>query len=548
VAEQQVPAKTTGAGRLVLILPDGRRVPIDGAITIGRGDDATVRINDQTVSRVHATITPGPDGPVLEDAGSRFGTLLAGDPLTGPTTLHDGSTIRLGDVVVRVESDAPAKIPEREISPEAGETVVVPVDATLLGLRPSSGPAPSDGSLRPKLRSGWALKRMGADEGEKRFVLRDLRGGTFFRMNADEAALLDLLDGKHTVVELLAEAERTIGPEGPSRLARLVASLSDRGLLDGIGAATPPPERESALKRAFKPRERSFEGVGDYFQHAYRSWGKLFFSPLTVTFLVLYALAGFGAFTYLIGARYGTPFVVANRLLIGGLVFVLGRFAIVAIHEQAHGLALAHYGRRVPRGGVRLYALFPFAYVDTSESYFETRWNRIVISAAGPACDLVLGATFAFACAVAPKGAIRDVFFQLAFGAYIWGFFNLNPFIERDGYNILVDFLREPRLRQRARQQFAQKLSGTTRGERTSPVLGRYALAGLIWTVLAAVVIIIFATRYYDRFSKLIPHGLLVTMFIVFIAVLFLPVLMQVGLPIARRIRYGTAEVNRVIR
>jgi putative peptide zinc metalloprotease protein len=250
----------------------------------------------------------------------------------------------------------------------------------------------------------------------------------------------------------------------------------------------------------------------------------------------------------LIGARYGTPFVVANRLLIGGLVFVIGRFLIVAIHEQAHGIALAHYGRRVPRGGVRAYLFFPFAFVDTSESYFEPRWHRIVISAAGPACDLVLGATFAFACAVAPKGSIRDVFFQLAFGAYIWGFFNLNPFIERDGYNILVDFLHEPRLRQRARQQFAQKLSGTTRGEQTSPVLGRYALAGVIWSVLAAVIIIIFAVRYYDRFAKLVPHGVLLTLFIVFCAVLFLPVLMQLGLPIARRMRYGTAEVNRVIR
>lgn len=504
-----------------------------------------MQISDQTVSRLHARITPGPGGPVLEDAGSRFGTELAGDPLTGPATLHDGALIRLGDVVIRVESEAPP--PSRELSPEAGETVVVPVDATLLGLRPST-PGASDGSMRPKLRSGWALKRMSAEEGDERFVLRDLRGGSFYRMTADDATLLDLLDGKHTVLELLGESERTVGPEGPARLAKLVAGLGDRGMLEGVGDAPATPEKKSALREALKPRERAFEGVGDHFERSYHRWGRLFFSPLTITFLVLYALAGFGAFTYLIGARYGTPFVVANKLLIGGLVFVLGRFLIVAIHEHAHGVALAHYGRKVPRGGFRMYLFFPFAFVDTSESYFEPRWHRIVISAAGPACDLVLGATFAFACAAAPAGSIRDVFFQLAFGAYIWGFLNLNPFIERDGYNILVDFLHEPRLRQRARQQFAQRLSGTVRGEQTSPVLGRYALAGIIWSVLAAVLVIIFATRYYDRFSKLVPHGLLITLFIVFCALLLLPVMMQLGLPVMRRIRYGTAEVNRVIR
>ena len=42
---------------------------------------------------------------------------------------------------------------------------------------------------------------------------------------------------------------------------------------------------------------------------------------------------------------------------------------------------------------------------------------------------------------------MRDVFFQLAFGAYLGAFFNLNPALERDGYHMLVDLLRQPRPR-----------------------------------------------------------------------------------------------------
>ena len=54
---------------------------------------------------------------------------------------------------------------------------------------------------------------------------------------------------------------------------------------------------------------------------------------------------------------------------------------------------------------------------------------------------------------------MRDIFFNLAFAGYVGAFFNLNPFIERDGYHILVDVLREPGLRRRAKAQFARRLS-----------------------------------------------------------------------------------------
>ena len=79
---------------------------------------------------------------------------------------------------------------------------------------------------------------------------------------------------------------------------------------------------------------------------------------------------------------------------------------------------------------------------------------------------------------------MRDIFFQLAFAGYVGAFFNLNPFIERDGYHMLVDWLREPGLRRRAREQFARRLSGSGRSS-DSPVLARYSLWGLAWTVLA---------------------------------------------------------------
>jgi putative peptide zinc metalloprotease protein len=295
-----------------------------------------VRLLDRTVSRTHARITLGPNGPLIEDAGSRFGTLVAGSAIANPTPLRLGTQIRLGDVTIRVDWDGPpgtapaGSAAAAPMNPGPGETVVVPIDATLMGLRPA--PFPGGGAARPRLRSGWALKRMGADEGDERFILRDLRGGTFLRLEPADAALLDLFDGNHTVVQLLDEAERTGGPGGSGRLARLLADLADRGLLDGVSAGQATTTEPTRLERILKPKEHSSDWVADYFPRAYHHWGRLFFQPLIVTFLVLFALAGFGAFAYLVGARYGTPFVVAHRLLIGSAVFILGRFALVALH------------------------------------------------------------------------------------------------------------------------------------------------------------------------------------------------------------------------
>ena len=88
------------------------------------------------------------------------------------------------------------------------------------------------------MRSGWALKRLEEGEGERRWVLKDLRGdGAFVRMGDDEAALFRQLDGQHALPELITDAEERFGPGGATRLARLLADLGERGLLEGVEGA-----------------------------------------------------------------------------------------------------------------------------------------------------------------------------------------------------------------------------------------------------------------------------------------------------------------------
>ncbi len=556
MADLAPPAHPALPGALVLVLPTGVRLPIRDAMTIGRGETADVKLEDRTVSRLHARIDPTPNGPMISDAGSRFGVRVSGQPLSEPLRLTAGAVIQLGNVTLRVESALAPTAPG--VGAEAGAaagsdpaagpnaTIVVPVNATSLGLR-APAPMAGDGALRPRLRSGWALKQIEGDA-EERWVLRDLRNESFRTIETEDAVLLQMIDGQRTVAELLTQATATVGPSGPGRLARLIAGLGERGMLDGI-APTPVAEPEPGLlARAFKPREKTFGWLPGYFERAYQHWGRIYFSPLTVTLLVLLSVGGLVVFSYLIGARYGTPLVVAHRLLIGGAVFIGGRFLIVALHELAHGLALAHYRRKTTRAGIRLLFIFPYAFVDTSEAYFESRAHRIAISAAGPATDFSLAALFSIICAASPKGNVRDVFFQLAFAGYVGAFFNANPFLDRDGYQILQEWLRVPKLKERARAQLKARLSGTMSEAEGSPVLGRYAVAGLVWSVIGVGFVLVLSLRYYDRLSKLAPHSVVLGAFILFFIVLLLPVVFALVMPMISRARYGSREVNRVIR
>jgi putative peptide zinc metalloprotease protein len=304
-----------------------------------------------------------------------------------------------------------------------------------------------------------------------------------------------------------------------------------------VTAAAPAAEAPKGFwQRVFTPREKAWRGPGERFERLYRRGGWLLFTRPALALIVALAVVGVGVFAYLVAGRYGTPFVVARKIGVGGLVFLAGRFAVVAIHETAHGLAMASFGRRVQKVGLKLIVIFPYAFVDTSEAWFEPRRRRIAISAAGPMSDFAVGAVFAICCLAWPAGTVRDIFFQLAFAGYVGAFFNLNPFIERDGYHILVDVLREPGLRRRARVQFARRLAGGGRGD-DSPVLRRYALWGLAWSALAGAFAVVFSLRYVPVMEDLAPRAVVWTVLATLWVAFFTPVVVVVGKPLLDRAR-----------
>ncbi len=68
-------------------------------MTIGRGQQATIRIEDEGVSRLHATFSQDAEGVLLCDLGSTNGTLCNGEAIT-EYRLLDGDKIQVGAATI----------------------------------------------------------------------------------------------------------------------------------------------------------------------------------------------------------------------------------------------------------------------------------------------------------------------------------------------------------------------------------------------------------------------------------------------------------------
>jgi DNA-binding winged helix-turn-helix (wHTH) protein len=92
---------TRDAGRSYRLFWYERELVLDeGETILGRSRDATLFIDDEGVSRRRARIAISGDDVLVEDLGSKNGTMVNGERVTGPTRIQDAATIRIGSVTL----------------------------------------------------------------------------------------------------------------------------------------------------------------------------------------------------------------------------------------------------------------------------------------------------------------------------------------------------------------------------------------------------------------------------------------------------------------
>ncbi len=73
-----------------------------GSLDVGRMADCWLTLDDDLVSGYHARFHVDARGLVLEDLGSRNGTFVNGEQLSGRRTLADGDQVRIGREIIAV--------------------------------------------------------------------------------------------------------------------------------------------------------------------------------------------------------------------------------------------------------------------------------------------------------------------------------------------------------------------------------------------------------------------------------------------------------------
>ncbi len=144
-----------------------------GAVSLGRGEDNDIVIDDPAISRRHLIFRREADGVTVEDCGSRNGTVFNGAPLQKAALAH-GAELQIGECLIRFMAGA---VPvESADDVERGEETICRPSADVLPPDPdpepsAPAPAPAEPIGSPQPQSPWVLEVVRPDGSHNRLPL-----------------------------------------------------------------------------------------------------------------------------------------------------------------------------------------------------------------------------------------------------------------------------------------------------------------------------------------------------------------------------------------
>lgn len=498
--------------------------------TVGRTSDNDLILDDPSVSRRHARITRTAAGFVIEDLDSFNGTTVAGRLMHGDrATVNDETRLAFGDVEVRFAQPRSAAVGSKTVVRGAEQTML----ATAVSGVPQAATATEPLSAVPTRRSGWALKQVPDSRGVEQWVLSNTRTGRYLQLDDRDVFLWNALDGQNSVRDLLFLYADKYGELALPRIEQTLRTFAGLELVRGLYGQR-DPEKPALLKRigrwifnALLRLELSVRGLDGLFSRMYRAFGWRFFTRTSVTLMWTLIIAGL--YGFFVAKDHQRLFNVGGAGWLGAIIVAAVCLTALAIHESAHALAVKSYGRRVTRGGFMLMMGMPFAFVDTSDMWFGTRYSRIVVTLSGPLSTAAVAGAASLVAAYAPNAVVAGIAFQIAFALYLNTIYNLNPLMPLDGYQALSDALRMPRLREEASAYFTKGIWADLRGGRKPGLrqwgMAAYGMAAVLGMVaFMTMAVFSWRTRLSGLVEQYLPNGLAIPVILVGLAILLFPI------------------------
>jgi putative peptide zinc metalloprotease protein len=349
------------------------------------------------------------------------------------------------------------------------------------------------------------------------WVVKDPVSLRFFLFGGDERFIMDRLDGRRTLDQIIDDFARERAPKRMTldRLQAFLAVLHRNGLASTdaprqghimLERATDQKWRENVLGwtnllairlPGFNP-DALLDRADAWFRWCF-SWWFLACATMLCVIAVSLVIADWEGF------RIAWPqlqeFVAGRNLIWLGVALAMTK----CLHELAHALTCKHFGGRCHEMGVILLVFVPCLYCNVTDAWMlRSRWQRIAISGAGMIMELFLASLAVLLWRYTQPGPLNSICLNVIVVCGVSTLlFNGNPLLKHDGYYILSDLIRMPNLWQESRAYLYRQLGKwflkETGREEFPPghplLLIVYAVSSTIYRICLTVGILLFMYR-----------------------------------------------------
>ena len=289
----------------------------------------------------------------------------------------------------------------------------------------------------------------------------------YYQLRAEEFAILELLDGRRSIADLLRGLHQKFPGHRLSaqNVAAFVGQLLKSELLTatsfGFGRQLADSytrsQRHAAWRRLGSLLSIRFRGVDPTrFLSAIQPATRVLFSrPALVAMLLLIASAAVVGLSRLDTILQRLP-SLSGLTHPANLPVILATFVVIKVlHELGHAAVCRHLGGECHEVGFILVAFMPLLYCDVTDSWMNSsRVQRIAVSLAGILVELVLASLCLFLWLRAAPGPESALLLNVVLICSVSTLlFNGNPLLRYDGYYVLSDWLGIPNLSSESRRE-----------------------------------------------------------------------------------------------
>ncbi|HQR06972.1 MAG TPA: HlyD family efflux transporter periplasmic adaptor subunit [Gemmatales bacterium] len=321
-------------------------------------------------------------------------------------------------------------------------------------------------------------------EGKTFYVVKDPVSLRYYRFKEHERFLLDYMDGAKTLDDAQKAFEQRFRPERLTLedLEAFTSQLLQAGLAQNENAGAGKQLFTRYKKRRNRKIMQTFMNVL-YIKipvfdpdRVLEKMKPVFGFIFTQLFLWISIAIMLGA--VLLVATHWSTFI--SKMPAYHEFFTLKTMAylwvalglVKIIHEFGHGLSCKTFGGEVHEMGLLFLVFSPCMYCNVSDAWtLPSKWQRIVISAAGIYVELIIAAIATFVWWSTDNGTFaNNMSMSLMVVCSISTFvFNANPLMRFDGYYVLADWLEIPNLREKANKYLGEVVQETCLGIEVPP-------------------------------------------------------------------------------